>query len=262
MTKENHIPVLLNELIHYLNSKPNQNFIDATAGFGGHLKEILKKTAPKGKVLAIDYDLQAVNHLQSAISNERLAIRHGNFKNIEQIVRETRFKNINGIYFDLGFGSWQIEDEKYGFSFEKDMPIDMRLNSKEKLTEIFRKYGEIRKPHQIAEKIVQSRTKKPIETTLQLVETTGVHNKKVLAKIFQSLRITVNDEIENLKKALPKGWEILNPKGKMAVIAFHSIEDRIVKNFGKQYRFLNKKPYSKKLGLSFERSAKIRTIII
>ena len=102
---------------------------------------------------------------------------------------------------------------------------------KEKLTEIFRKYGEIRKPHQIAEKIVQSRTKKPIETTLQLVETTGVHNKKVLAKIFQSLRITVNDEIENLKKALPKGWEILNPKGKMAVIAFHSIEDRIVKNF-------------------------------
>lgn len=260
-----HIPVLCPELIRYLQPQANQDFIDATVGLGGHARAILRKIAPKGKVLGIDWDEKAIENLKFKIQNskikERLILFLGNFKNIKEIAEKRGFKEVSGIYFDLGLGSWQIEDERYGLSFQKEGPLDMRIGKKEfsakeivnkwpkeKLTEIFRKYGQVRRPHQIAEKIIRERSKEPIRTTLDLVKATGIKNPSVLAKIFQALRIVVNDELENLKKALPLAISLLKKGGRLAVISYHSGEDRIVKNFLKEkqkegiLKILTKKP--------------------
>jgi 16S rRNA (cytosine1402-N4)-methyltransferase len=260
-----HKSVLCSELIQYLDPKPGENFIDATIGMGGHARIVLSKTAPKGKILGIDWDSASLSELRGA--SHRLVTYLGNFKNLKEIVKETGFKNISGIYFDLGLGSWQIEDPLYGLSFQKEMPLSMKFqipNSKfqnnltakeivnrwprEKLTEVFRKYGDVRRPHQIAEKIIQYREKKKIQSTLELKEATGIKNPKVLAKIFQALRIVVNDELENLKETLPQAVEVLKKGGRLAVISYHSGEDRIVKNFFREkqkqgmLKILTKKP--------------------
>jgi 16S rRNA (cytosine1402-N4)-methyltransferase len=270
-----HKPVLCSELIQYLDPKPGQNFIDATIGMGGHARIILSKTAPNGKILGIDWDPTSLSELRGA--SQRLVTYLGNFKNLKEIIRETGFKNISGIYFDLGLGSWQIEDPYYGLSFQKEMPLSMKISNltfaqrasaakaesqisnltakdivnkypEKELTKIFREYGEVRRPHQIAEKIIQYREKKQIQSTLELKEATGVKNPKVLAKIFQALRIVVNDELENLKEVLPQAVELLKKGGRVAVISYHSGEDRIVKNFFRQkqkqgtLKILTKKP--------------------
>jgi len=242
-----HIPVLTSELIQYLKPKPNQNFIDATVGLGGHAKIVLSKTAPAGKVLGIDWDPASLSELRRTSPTPRLITYLGNFKNLKEIVQQTGFSDISGIYFDLGLGSWQIEDESYGLSFQKDALLDMRIVktgllaqeiinkwSEKELCQIFRDYGQVRRPHQIAEKIIRERQRQPILSTLQLVKATGVKNPGVLAKIFQALRIVVNRESENLKEALPEALEILKKGGRLVVISYHSGEDRIVKNFFKE----------------------------
>ena len=271
-----HIPVLQNEVLKYLDPKPNQNFIDATIGEGGHSAAILEKNAPKGKVLGIELDPELYEKLQAAklkVKNEKLKNRlilvNDSFVNLKEIVKRERFLAVSGILFDLGMSSWHLEESGRGFSFLKNEPLDMRYSpqnpltaekivnywSKPEMEKILEEYGEERFAKKIAEEIIEARQSKPIKTTSQLVE---IIKKAVLSRYrhqkihfatrtFQALRITVNDELNNLEKALPQTLEILKPGGRLVVISFHSLEDRIVKNFYRdsspeKLKILTKKP--------------------
>ena len=284
-----HIPVLKKEVIEYLDPKPNTNFIDCTFGGGGHSLDILEKISPKGRVMGIDWTLE----LTQRFNIERLILACGNFANLGEIVRENNFSKVSGILFDLGISSWHLEESLKGFSFQKDEPLDMRYNpenpftaekilnwySEKDIEKILREYGEESFSKRIAKKIVEKRKEKRIETTFQLrdiikISTPGwYHHRKIhfATKTFQALRITVNGEIDNLQKALEESLTILKQNGRLVLISFHSLEDRIVKNFFKEkakagiINILTKKPIIP----SFEeiklnhrsRSAKLRAAI-
>ena len=249
-----HIPVLLKEVIEYLNPTSNENFIDATIGEGGHTKAILEKNGPAGKVLGIEVDPILYQKVKQRIKNtERLILVNDSYVNIEKIVKEKQFQPVNGILFDLGMCSWQIDESKKGFSYLKDEPLDMRFSPESTLTaaeivnfwevddleRILKDYGEEKYAKRIALAIKETRRKKRIVGTQELVEIL----KKALPKnydnyrlhpavrTFQALRIAVNNELENLKMGLTLAFKILAPQGKIVVIAFHSLEDRIVKIF-------------------------------
>lgn len=257
---ENHVPVLLKEVIENLNPKPNQNFIDCTLGGGGHALAILKLNSPRGKMLGIDLDKSAIEIVKLKMKNEKLKVNrliavNANFKDLKKIVLQNNFKNISGILIDLGFSSMQIADPEKGFSFLLDAPLDMRYGEegetaseiinnrpRSELERILKEYGEERFAKQIAKEICEARKRKPIRTTFELV---GIISKAVpkrfqhgrihfATKTFQALRIAVNDELNNLKSVLPQAVEILAPGGRLAVISFHSLEDRIVKYFFKR----------------------------
>lgn len=235
-----HIPVLKKEVLGSLDPRPNENFIDCTLGEGGHTLAILEKIAPRGKVLGIDYQLRIR-------PQKRLILSEDNFANLKNIVKGCGFGPVHGILFDLGYSSWHLEESGRGFSFRKKEPLDMRYDLKHKLTaekiisyyskfeieKILTEYGEEKKAGKIAEKIVESRAAKPIKNTLQLA---GVIRMVGVAphRTFQALRITVNNELGNLEKALPQALDILEDKGRLAVISFHSLEDKIVKQFCKE----------------------------
>lgn len=268
-----HIPVLLKEVIEYLNPQQNENFIDATIGEGGHTNTILEKNGPSGKVLGIEADsilYQKTKNIMLKQNAERLILVNDSYINIEKIIKEKQFQPVNGILFDLGMCSWQIDESKRGFSYLKDEPLDMRFSPKNTLTaaeivnfwkiedleKIFRDYGEEKYAKRIALAIKETRKKKRIVGTQELVEIL----KKVLPKnydnyrlhpavrTFQALRIAVNDELENLKMGLALAFKILAPQGKIIVISFHSLEDRIVKIFFRDnvkqniLKILTKKP--------------------
>ena len=266
-----HIPVLLKEVIEYLNPQPNENFIDATIGEGGHTKAILEKNGPDGKVLGIEVDPILYQKAKNIIHNtERLILVDDSYVNIEKIVKEKQFQPVNGILFDLGMCSWQIDESKRGFSYLKDEPLDMRFSPKniltaaeivnfwkvEDLEQILRDYGEEKYAKRIALAIKEARRKKRVVGTQELVEILkrclpkNYDNYRLhpAARTFQALRITVNNELENLKMGLTMALKILAPQGKIVVISFHSLEDRIVKKFfrdnAKQniLRILTKKP--------------------
>lgn len=266
-----HIPVLLNEVIKVLNPQPNENFIDATVGEAGHTLALLQKSSPAGKVLGIDLDAKTleVAHQKLKAFGERVVLIQDNFKNLERIVEEKKFQNVSGMLFDLGMSSKQLDESGRGFSFRKNEPLLMNFGSDMLLTaeqivnnwsaddleEIFREYGEEKYAHQIAEEIVKGRETQPIKTTFDLVETI----KRVVPKnyergrihpatrIFQALRITVNDELNNLQKGLEAALKILQSGGRLAVISFHSLEDRIVKTFFQNnknsLKIITKKPF-------------------
>lgn len=244
-----HIPVLLQETLQYLDPKPKEKYIDATIGGGGHARAILERG---GIVLGIDRDPIAIENLRGRIATELLAV--GNFGNLRETAEYQGFTEIDGILFDLGLGSHQLDAPERGFSFQKSGPLDMRFdqtaaktaemvvnNYPEKdLLKIFRQFGEeYRFAKRIARAILETRKHKPIRTTDELFETI----KKTLPgkfrfkagdtarKIFQSIRIEVNGELENLEKALPQALQLLKRGGKLVVISFHSLEDRIVKRF-------------------------------
>lgn len=255
-----HIPVLLEEVIKNLNPKPNENFVDCTLGGGGHAVAILERTSPNGKLLGIDLDERAIEVAKSKIKSHKLKIDRliavcGNFKNLKKIVLQNKFSNISGILLDLGFSSLEIADPKKGFSFQIDAPLDMRYGKEGKtaaeivnnwpendLIKILKEYGEERFAERIAKKICEVRRKRTIQRTLELVEIIAQvvpekykHQKIHFAtRTFQALRIAVNDELNNLKAVLPQAVELLLPGGRLAVISFHSLEDRIVKQFFKQ----------------------------
>ncbi len=263
-----HIPVLQKEVLQYLNPQPNENFIDATVGGAGHASAILEKTAPKGKVLGLDQDPEQIKNAQLKIKNfkQRAILADNNFANLGEVVRQNKLGKVKGILFDLGMSSWHLSESGRGFSFQKREPLDMRYNpgnqltaakiinywSKFELERIFKDYGEEKFAQDIAEKIVEERSVSPIMTTLQLVGIIGrampkryLHGRIHFAtRIFQALRIAVNDELTSLEKALPQALEILEPGGRLVVISFHSLEDRIVKNFFKNVALkpLTKKP--------------------
>jgi len=266
-----HIPVLQKEVLEYLSPKTNENFIDATIGEGGHTLGILRKNKPKGKVLGIEIDPQMYQRLKTQMKKflKRLILVNDSYVNLKEIVKRYRFK-ANGILFDLGMSSWHIEESGRGFTFQKDERLDMRYDPKNYLTaekivnrykkreieRILREYGGERFAKRIAKKICERRKIEPIKTTFQLKEIIkrAFPRKYKWGRIhyatrtFQALRIAVNNELENLRKALPQAFEILEPKGKLVVISFHSGEDKIVKEFLKEkakegnLQILTKKP--------------------
>ena len=266
-----HIPVLKDKVIEYLNPRPNQNFIDATIGGGGHAIAILKRRAPKGKILALDLDADAILKVKAKAKEAgveaRLQMMEEDFANIAGAALKEKFKPVHGILFDLGLSSDQLENSGRGFSFKKSEALDMRYNkespttaekivnfwSKRDIEYILKEYGEEEFSTEIAQAIIQTRATKQIAKTNHLVEivlkaTPGWYHKKKIhpaTKTFQALRIAVNRELENLKMALPQAVEILENQGTLVVISFHSLEDRMVKNFFKdnsQLLVLTKKP--------------------
>jgi 16S rRNA (cytosine1402-N4)-methyltransferase len=264
-----HRPVLLKEVIEWLNVEKNKNYVDCTIGEGGHAIEILKRNGPKGKVLGIEIDPELYKKLREE-KLERLILVNDSYSNLKEIVEREGFKEINGILFDLGISSWHIEKSRRGFSFLRDEPLIMRYDRRQKLTaerivnewpekeieRILREYGEERFAKRISREIGRARKRKPIKTTLQLVEVikkavpSFYQHRKIhfATKTFQALRIAVNNELENLKVALPQAIEVLEKGGRLVLISFHSLEDRIVKNFLKEkeregkIKILTKKP--------------------
>lgn len=254
-----HIPVLQKEVLQYLGPKPNENFIDCTIGEGGHARAILEAIQPRGRVLGIDWQIRIKP------GDKRLILSQGNFANLKEIAEKENFKNVSGILLDLGFSSWHIEESGRGFSFQRREPLDMRYDINNQLTaekivnfwskfeieKILSEYGEERFAGQIAERIVEERKIRPIRNTFQLAELVkksvrGRDRINPATRTFQALRITVNDELNNLKHVLSQAKEILVPGGRLAIISFHSLEDRIVKNFLKdnlmEMEILTKKP--------------------
>lgn len=280
-----HQSVLLKEILDYLNPKTGQNFIDCTLGFAGHALAILEKIAPQGKVLGIELDEEVLKEIKP---QKNLILVQGNYLDLKKIAKKNNFFPINGILFDLGLSSWQIEKSGRGFSFQKDEPLDMRTGHsrltaeeiinqwpKEELVRVFQNYGQEKYAWPVAEAICQIRQERPIKNTKQLVNliTKIIPRKKIhpATRIFQSLRIAVNDELNNLKKTLPQALEILEKNGRLAIISFHSLEDRIVKRFFQQeakegnLKILTKKPIkpdNREIKLNpRSRSAKLRAIL-
>lgn len=260
-----HISVLKKEALEFLNPGPNENFIDATVNGGGHALEILVKTAPEGKLLAIDLDKDAIAKFKEKISEnnfkQRVVVANDNFARIKDIVREKDFPDIAGIIADLGFSSWQIEESGRGFSFLKDEPLLMTLSGasdgltayeivngwpEERLKEVIKEYGEERFAGRIARNIKEARRNKKITTTKELVEiiekaVPGAYRRAKIhpaTRTFQALRITVNDELLNLRVFLENAFDVLQPGGRLVIISFHSLEDRIVKNFFKEKKLV------------------------
>ncbi len=261
--KYHHIPVLLDEVIKYLNPQAGGKFIDCTLGGGGYTFEIAKRIGDSGKVIALDLDDLAIKNAKILIKknkNKNIILNHGNFKNLQAIINKISKKtepldNFNGIVFDLGLSSAQLEDRNRGFSFLMDTPLDMAFGrdgkkttdiinkySEDDLIKIFKEYGEEKFAKPIAKKIVIFRKKKKITTTKELAELVQrtipkkFQNKNIhpATKVFQALRIATNDELTNLEKALPQAIKLLKKGGRIAVVSFHSLEDRIVKNYFKK----------------------------
>lgn len=251
-----HKSVLLAEAIKYLDPKTGENFIDCTLGGGGHARAILEKTAPSGKLLAIDLDTKAIEIAKDDLKefSNRVLYTNDNFSNLEKIAKASDLNKFDGILLDLGLSSIELDDPNRGFSFKKNAFLDMRFGSGGKtaadilnsyreteLARIFKEYGEERFSKQIAKEIVNFRGKEKILNTNQLVSIIeNVYKNKprpkihVATKVFQALRIEVNNEINNLKQVLPIALGLLDKGGRIVVISFHSLEDRIVKDFFKQ----------------------------
>jgi len=252
-----HIPVLRKEVLGYLDPKPNENFIDCTIGEGGHTIAILEKNKPDGKILGIDRDREQIENWELKIENfkNRVILVCGSYVNLREIVGKNKFEKVSGILFDLGMSSWHLEKSGRGFSFLRDEPLDMRYSldndltaekilnnySQKEIERILKEYGEERYANKLSRKIVQQR---PIKSTLQLVEVIRKAKVFSIARIFQALRIAVNDELNNLKNGLTQATEVLATEGRIVVISYHSLEDRIVKNFFKEenFKILTRKP--------------------
>ncbi len=249
---EYHEPVLLDETIKGLGVKFNGSYLDCTLGGGGHFKKIVKTLGEEGIAIGIDKDPEAIEWVKEIIKNEnpKVILEQSQFSDFDKVLREHSIASVDGILLDLGVSSKQIDDEKRGFSYKFDVKLDMRMNpndkisakkiielsNEEKLTDILKNFGEIGNPRRMARTIKQYYQKNGMTTSndLQkcLEEEYGSPIKyKVLAKVFQALRIAVNNELDELKICLHKSIQYLNKGGRLVIIAYHSLEDRIVKNF-------------------------------
>jgi len=247
-----HIPVLKKEVLEFLKPEPNENFIDCTIGAGGHTAIILEAIKPNGKVLGIDQDQEMIQNTRLRLKDKRLILVCDNFVNLKKIVEEQRFGPVSGILLDLGMSSWHLEESKKGFSFQENESLDMRYGntelkaetivnqySEKEIEQILKEYGEERLAKRISKAIIEQRKKNPIKTTFELVEIIKesvpywYQRKRIhfATRTFQALRIAVNDELNNLRTVLPQIIEVLNSGGRIVVISFHSLEDRIVKHF-------------------------------
>jgi len=276
-----HTPVLLNQVIEAMEIKKDGLYVDATLGEGGYTKAIIEKG---GRVLAIDLDKQQVEHynVETLERSNGVKLVQGNFREIEKIAKENNFFPVDGVVFDLGLSMRQISQSGRGFSFKKLLePLDMRMNlsnemtteyllnhlSESELFDVFAKNSEEINSQKIAREVVIRRQSRRLEKVGELTgcidRAIGEIDNNAYKRIFQALRIEVNDEFENLKRGLEGAMEIIKKDGKVAVVTFHSIEDRIVKNFSKGIgiKLLNKKVIMNRRGRSFEKSAKLRLLI-
>jgi len=269
-----HTPVLLKEVIEGFNPEENQNYIDCTLGEGGHSLEILKHILPEGKLLGIDFDQRNIDFVrnrfnEAGIEEKNFMLISDNFKNLKSIVEKNKFNNISGILFDLGLNSYFLDESKRGFSFRFNEFLDMRFDEKlvvtaydvvntfseDKIESILSELGEEGFSKNIAKEIVKSRKNQEIKTTYDLNEIVfkstpkWYQHRKIhpSTKTFMALRIYVNQEIENLKTAISDACNLVSKNGRVAIISFHSLEDRIVKNYfkelvaSKEFRVINKK---------------------
>jgi len=249
--ENSHVPVLLNEVIDGLQVEPGGWYVDATVGGGGHAAEILAVSSPDGKVLGLDRDPAALEVASDRLSvyGSRFELVHSSFARLEEVARARDFAPVDGVLFDVGLSSLQLADDERGFSFMANGPLDMRFDrtsggptaadlvnnlSSEALADVLYEYGEETQSRRIARAMVEAR---PIHTTQDLVEViegaVGRRRGRLhpATLTFQALRIAVNEELETLKAALPQAVQLLEAGGRLAVIAFHSLEDRIVKRF-------------------------------
>ena len=241
-----HVPVLLNESIDGLAIKPDGTYVDVTFGAGGHSREILRRLGPDGRLFSFDQDADAEKNI---VDDDRFSFVHSNFRWLANWMRYYEVEHIDGLLADLGVSSHHFDDAARGFSFRYDAPLDMRMNreggktaadivngdTQEQLADIFYLYGELRQSRQIAAAIVKARAQKPILTTqdfLQVVDPLfrREKEKKDMARIFQALRIEVNHEMTALSEMLTSATRLLATGGRLSVITYHSLEDRLVKN--------------------------------
>jgi len=253
-TESEHIPVLLSECIEWLDPKPGGRFIDCTVNGGGHAAAILEGTEPDGPLLGLDADPNAVARARARLApyGERAHVVHANFRTLGPTARAEGFDPVDGVLMDLGFSSLQLETSGRGFSFNRDEPLDMRFDpssgssvaeilaaaSREDIAQALYQLGEEPQSRRIAEAIVSARESEPIDTSARLADlvSRAVGGRKgrhlhPATRTFQGLRIFVNDELGALSEALPQAVELLRRGGRLAVISFHSLEDRIVKTF-------------------------------
>ena len=247
-----HVPVLLQESIDGLDIKPDGVYVDVTFGGGGHSKEILRRLGKKGHLYSFDQDEDAERNI---VDDSRFTFVRSNFRYLRNWMRYYQVEHIDGLLADLGVSSHHFDDETRGFSFRFDAPLDMRMNkragttaaeilnnySEEQIADILYIYGELKNARKIATAIVRARNERPILTTEELMNATGklfeldrqsgLKEKKEMAKMFQALRIEVNHEMDALKEMLNGATEMLREGGRLSVITYHSLEDRIVKNF-------------------------------
>ncbi len=254
-----HIPVLLNEVIKFLNPEPGDIILDATVDGGGHAKAILEKISPNGKLIGIDQDEEILERLKSELGKEAILI-NGNFRDLDKLLESLKIKFLNAALYDFGMSSLQLEESGRGFSFLKDEPLLMTYKSftepndltadkiiniwpEKEIADTIFYYGEERYARRIARKIAEGRKRKHIKTTFELADiikrsVPWKPRQKInpATKTFQALRIAVNDELNAIAESLEKVWQFLVPGSRLVVISFHSLEDRIAKNF-----FRNKK---------------------
>ncbi|WP_171222098.1 16S rRNA (cytosine(1402)-N(4))-methyltransferase RsmH [Flavobacterium rivulicola] len=253
MEMEYHNPVLLKETVDGLNIKPDGIYVDVTFGGGGHSKEILKRLGPNGKLFGFDQDEDA---WANTLPDERFTLIQENFRYIKRFLRFHGVKSVDGILADLGVSSHQFDVPERGFSTRFDADLDMRMSKKNELDahkvineyddtnlkRVFLDYGELKAAPAIARTIIEAREKKTINTTEELKMVLAKYlpekvKNKVLAQIYQAIRIEVNQEMEVLKEFLEQSLEILKPEGRLSVISYHSLEDRLVKRFMKNGMF-------------------------
>lgn len=249
-----HTPVLLKEIIHNLNIKADGIYVDGTLGGAGHSSEIAKRLT-SGKLIGIDQDLNALKKSEEVLSpyRENVILVHNNYENIDKVLLDLGIPKVDGILLDIGVSSHQLDEESRGFSYHNDAPLDMRMDktgpitawdivnnySEKELEQIIFDYGEDRWAKRIAEFIVNERQDKPIDTTLELVtaikkaipKAVRMEGNHPAKKTFQAIRIEVNRELDVLKNSIEKMVGLLNPGGRLLIITFHSLEDRIVKDY-------------------------------
>ncbi len=269
MSSELHIPVLASEVMEWLDPMTAKLYVDGTLGLGGHASLILSQSAPAGRVLGFEWDEQAARLAAQRLAGfgDRFQLVHASYADLPAQCRELGVQQVDGILIDLGVSSLQLDSPERGFSFRADAPLDMRMDSrrqvtaeqlvnrlkKDELADIFYNYGEERQARRIAKFIVETRLQCPVRTTRQLAEIVRraipakYHPKKihVATKVFQSLRIAVNRELDNLVTLLTDAPGMLAPGARICIITFHSLEDRIVKQAfvnNPAYRVLTRKP--------------------
>lgn len=257
MTEIYHIPVLLKESVDGMNIRPDSICVDVTFGGGGHSKEILSRLDENGHLYSFDQDEDAIGNI---LPDKRFTFVHGNFRNLKNFLAYYQVEEIDALLADLGVSSHHFDETDRGFSFRfEDGDLDMRMNQKarktaatvlntyseEKLADVFFLYGELKQAKRIASAIVKTRSSEPYKTIQDLLRTlepfvNKAKEKKVLAQAFQALRIEVNDEMSALKEMLSQALEVLKVGGRLSVITYHSLEDRLVKNFFKTANFEGK----------------------
>ncbi|MCM8795879.1 MAG: 16S rRNA (cytosine(1402)-N(4))-methyltransferase RsmH [Candidatus Omnitrophica bacterium] len=265
LTSRFHTPVMLKEILEYLKLCPGKIIVDATIGTGGHSLEIIKHIIPGGRIIGIDRDSESLEMARMRLKEfaPNCDFVHGNFSKIDVILKDLGIMKVDGVLFDLGLSSFQLENAERGFSFQRDGPLDMRLDrmsyisaydlinnlNEEEISSILWNFGQERWHNRIAHLLIKERERHPISTTKELTEIVlnaiplryrhRCYRIHPATRTFQAIRIAVNRELETLEVAIDKAQEVLNPSGRICVISFHSLEDRIVKLAFKRMRAQN-----------------------